>query len=409
VFQAAEPFGDTLIDPRHAYIITSILSDKEARIPTFGTPNALELSRPAAAKTGTTDDYRDAWTLGYTPDLVAGVWVGNSNGQPMERVYGSRGAAPIWHDFMEEALADTPVHEFAVPEGLVTVEICPVSGKLHTDKCPPGRKEIFVAGTEPKDPCDIHVDVRICSVSGLRATEFCPANVVATQYFEVYPTEYRAWAEAQGKPQPPIDTCTVHTRAPRVELTQPAGGSFVQGVLPVYGSARIDDQDHYELQYGIGDSPIGWGTVARQNNAVEDGLLGAWDTSTKKNGLYSLRVVVFDRHGNSAASPAIQLMVENPTPTPTPTVTPTETATTTPTPTETPTSTATPTLTPTAVATPTPVPTATVPPAPTAMPTETPLPAATPTPTLPAATPTEIVIPTETPVPTQVPTETATG
>jgi 1A family penicillin-binding protein len=384
VFQATEQRGDTLLDPRHTYIITSILSDKAARIPTFGTPNALELSRPAAAKTGTTDDYRDAWTIGYTPELVTGVWVGNSNGQPMKRVFGSRGASPIWHDLMEEALRDTPVHEFAVPDGLVTVEICPVSGKLHTDQCPAARKEIFVAGTEPKDPCDIHVDVRLCSVSGLRATQFCPDNVVETKYFEAYPTEYRAWAEGQGKPQPPVGTCTVHTRPPRVELTQPVAGSFVQGLVPVYGSARMDDLDHYELQYGIGDNPLGWGTVAWQNTAVEDGVLGVWDTSAQRNGLYSLRVVVFDRHGNSASSPAIRLMVENATPTPTPT----------PTPTATPTLTATPTETPT--------------PAQTVVPTETPLPSETPTPTEPAATPTETAVPTETPLPTEAPTETAT-
>ncbi len=394
VFQASEQLGDTLIDPRHAYIITSILSDREARIPTFGTPNALELSRPAAAKTGTTDDYRDAWTIGYTPDLVTGVWVGNSNGDPMKRVFGSRGAAPIWHDFMEEALRDTPVHEFTVPDELVTVEICPVSGKLHTDKCLAARKEIFVAGTEPKDTCDIHVDVRLCAVSGLRASEFCPHNAVVQQYFEVYPGEGRAWAEAQGKPQPPADTCTVHTHAPRVELTQPASGSFVLGVVGVYGSARIDDLDHYELQYGIGDNPIGWGTVTWQNNAVEEGLLGAWDTRTLLNGLYSLRVVAFDRHGNSAMSPAIRVLVENPTPTPTLTATPTATPTETPTPSPTPTMTPTPpaTATPTPTATPTateplPAPTATDVPTETPMPTEV-LPTPTPPPTVPADEPT---------------------
>jgi len=406
VFQATEQPGDTLIDPRHAYIITSILSDREARIPTFGTPNALELSRPAAAKTGTTDDYRDAWTIGYTPGLVTGVWVGNSDGTPMKRVFGSRGAAPIWHDFMEEALRDTPVQEFAVPDGIVTAEVCPVSGKLHSEQCPEARTEVFVAGTEPKDSCDIHVMVRLCSVSGVRATQFCPANAVENKYFEVYPTDYRAWAEAQGKPQPPTDICTIHTRAPRVELTQPVAGSFVQGVVPVHGSARIDDLDHYELQYGIGDNPLGWGTVAWQNTALEDGVLGAWDTSTQKNGLYSLRVVVFDRHGNSATSPAIRVMIQNPTPTPTPTATPTRTATVTPTPTTTATTTITPTPTRTptrtVVVTPTAVPTATI--APTL--TETELPAATPTPE-----PTEWPTETATPQPTTVleePTPTGT-
>jgi len=391
VFQAATKLGDTLIDPRHAYLITSILSDKEARTPTFGTPSSLELSRSAAAKTGTTDDYRDAWTIGYTTDLVTGVWVGNSNGTPMKRVFGSRGAAPIWHDLMEEALRDTPVHDFSVPDGMVTVEICPVSGKLHSDKCPSTRTEIYAAGTEPQAPCDIHVDVRLCSVSGLRAGQFCPSNAVENKYFEVYPTEYRSWAEGQGKPQPPAETCTIHTRAPRVELTQPAGGSFVQGIVAVYGSARIDDLDHYELQYGIGDNPLGWGTVAWQNSAVEDGLLAAWDTGTVRNGLYSLRVVVFDRHGNTATSPAIRVMVQNPTPTPTPTTTPTATPTITPTPTATATTTSTPTPTHTPEATPT---ATEVPATPTAEPTAAPTETATPEPPPILEEPTPTVEPT---------------
>lgn len=391
IAKAPEEAGAQILDARHAYLITSILSDKEARIPTFGPNNVLELSRPAAVKTGTTDDYRDAWTIGYTPDLVAGVWVGNSDHKPMKGVYGSRGAAPIWHDFMEEVLRDTPVNDFIMPEGMETAEICPISGKLHTDKCPAARKEIFLAGTASKEPCDIHVDVRLCTVSGQRASPYCPENVVHTQYFEVYPPEYRAWAELQGKPQPPAETCSVHTRPPRVEIVAPRDSSMVEGIVPVYGSARIDDMDHYEVQHGIGENPIGWGIIARQNIALEDTVLVAWDTRELRNGLYSLRVVVYDRHGNHAASPAVRVTIANPTPTAT--ATPTNTPTATATPTSTPTSTAspTPTITPTALDTATP--TATIPPPAPPTPTVTiPEPATpTPIPVQPAETPTPAV------------------
>ena len=396
--QAQDQPGEALLDPQLAYLITSILSDKEARVPTFGRNNALELSRPAAAKTGTTDDYRDAWTIGYTPNLVAGVWVGNSDGTPMQQVFGSRGAAPIWHDFMEEALRNTPAQDFVMPEGMETAEVCPVSGKLRTDKCPPARREIFAAGTAPQEPCDVHTDVRICTVSGQRASEFCPQNVVQTQYFETYPPEFRTWAEMQGKPQPPEDTCRVHTRAPGVEISQPRDGSIVEGIVPVYGSAYIDDLDHYEVQYGIGENPIGWGQIARQDMVLENGVLAAWNTRQLDNGLYSLRVVVFDRHGNSAASPAVRARVLNPTPTPTETRTPTETPTATPTATQTATATVTPTptATPTKTATPEATPTATATPSPS----ETPLPS--PTPPEPTATPTPPE-PTATPSPEPTP------
>jgi len=280
------------------------------------------------------------------------------------------------------------VLDFVMPEGMETAEICPVSGKLRTDKCPPGRSEVFAAGTAPTEPCDVHSDLRICTVSGQRAGEFCPQNVVVTQYFETYPLEYRTWAEMQGKAQPPAETCRVHTRAPAVEISQPREGGLVEGMVPVYGSAYIDDFDHYEVQYGIGDNPLGWGQVARRDVALENAVLGAWDTRLLDNGLYSLRVVVFDRRGNAAASPAVRVRVVNPTPTATQTPTTTATPTQTPTPTTTPTVTATPEATPTATATPqpsgTPVPspmlpepTATPSPEPTAGPPTTPEPTPT--------------------------------
>ena len=96
------------LDPRVAYLITDILSDERARVPAFGQGNMLEIGRPAAAKTGTTTDWRDNWTLGYTPDLTVGVWVGNADNTPMKGVSGISGAGPIWHDFMRHGPARTP-------------------------------------------------------------------------------------------------------------------------------------------------------------------------------------------------------------------------------------------------------------------------------------------------------------
>ncbi|MFZ2486620.1 MAG: transglycosylase domain-containing protein [Anaerolineae bacterium] len=94
------------LTPAAAFQITDILSDNAARQPTFSADSPLRLSRPAAAKTGTTTDWRDNWTLGYSRFLVAGVWAGNSDGHPMRNTSGLTGAAPIWHDFMEGVLAD---------------------------------------------------------------------------------------------------------------------------------------------------------------------------------------------------------------------------------------------------------------------------------------------------------------
>ncbi len=103
----------------YAYLITNVLADNQARAKAFGENSALKLSRPAAAKTGTTNDFRDNWVLGYTPDLVVGVWVGNANYTPMYGTTGLSGAAPIWHNFMERGHEGVPVHDFIRPSGVI--------------------------------------------------------------------------------------------------------------------------------------------------------------------------------------------------------------------------------------------------------------------------------------------------
>src|SRR5690606_40577025 len=119
-----------------AYLISDILADNEARTPAFGPNSVLRLSFPAAVKTGTTNDFRDNWTIGYTPELVVGVWVGNADFTPMVNTSGVTGAAPIWHNFMEAALAGraTP---FARPAGIVDKTICGISGAEPSEFCPP--------------------------------------------------------------------------------------------------------------------------------------------------------------------------------------------------------------------------------------------------------------------------------
>ena len=139
-----------VIDARVAFIITSILADNNARTAAFGAASVLNIGRPAAVKTGTTTNWRDNWTVGYTPELAVGVWVGNADNTPMRNVAGISGAAPIWHDFMRMALRGKAAGTFAQPAGLVRREICAVAGALSTTNCTPRSIEIFISGTEPK-------------------------------------------------------------------------------------------------------------------------------------------------------------------------------------------------------------------------------------------------------------------
>jgi membrane peptidoglycan carboxypeptidase len=152
--QYAGPHPQPVVDAVHAYLITSILSDNQARTPAFGPNSPLKLSRPAAVKTGTTDDFRDNWTLGYTSQLVTGVWVGNADNAPMRGTTGITGAAPIWHDFMEEALKPLPVDPLPAPSGIERVAIARTTGALWTEDCADVRvEEVFAPGTAPKQRC----------------------------------------------------------------------------------------------------------------------------------------------------------------------------------------------------------------------------------------------------------------
>lgn len=142
--------GRRAVSPQVAYLISSILSDNAARMPEFGADSPLALDRPAAAKTGTTSDFHDNWTVGYTPDLVAGVWVGNADNTAMRDVTGVSGAAPVWHDFMEDALRDLPARDFVVPPRIAHETICPGSGLPPDAGCTERRDEVFIADTQPR-------------------------------------------------------------------------------------------------------------------------------------------------------------------------------------------------------------------------------------------------------------------
>ncbi|HVO72322.1 MAG TPA: hypothetical protein VMT24_19875, partial [Aggregatilineaceae bacterium] len=196
--------GIPIIDPRVAFLISDILSDNEARIPSFGPASPLNIGRPAAAKTGTTTDFRDNWTLGYTPNLVVGVWVGNADNTPMIEVSGISGAGPIWHEFMRQVLVGQPELEFQVPAGLVRAEVCATSGLLPTPYCPKTRWEWFVEGAVPKEHDNLYQPFTLDRRTGLLADKGTPPQDREERVYMVLPPEARDWAIREGIPQPPV-------------------------------------------------------------------------------------------------------------------------------------------------------------------------------------------------------------
>jgi len=148
------------LSPDTAFVTTQMLKD----VLTYGTAKNLKsfaLKRPAAGKTGTTDDYRDAWFVGYTPQVIAGVWMGYDKPRPGGSGFtGGAVCAPIWERFMRGALAGKPVVDFPQPETVVSVLVDPTTNELATPDCPVQRKEFYIKGTEPAKPCEKHTGTK---------------------------------------------------------------------------------------------------------------------------------------------------------------------------------------------------------------------------------------------------------
>jgi penicillin-binding protein 1A len=149
VFEETQPKAEQVIDPRIAFMTSYVMQD----VVESGTGQRVKkLGRPVAGKTGTTDDTRDAWFMGFTPSLVAGVWIGFDQERPMGRQeVGGRAAAPIWLYFAEKALQGTPVEVFPVPEGIVFIKVDPKTGAPATPSNRGAIFECFLEGTTPED------------------------------------------------------------------------------------------------------------------------------------------------------------------------------------------------------------------------------------------------------------------
>lgn len=390
IFQAEEPKPTQVIRAEHAYLINSILSDTQARIPMFGVNSILNLSFPAAAKTGTTNDYKDNWTVGYTPDLAVGVWVGNADNSPMQNTSGVSGAAPIWAGFMQYAvpyLTGNNPSSFTRPEGIVDKVICTASGSEPSEYCTNQRSEIF-AHDQPPLPKeeDLWKRVKVDTWTNLQESPACQGYsaekfvVNVTDKFAIKwikeTSQGQNWAAGMGF-EPPI--IFVPTRACRADDPRPNlvyvglddRQTITQNPLDLY--AVVDATANFEsfyLEYGEGNNPSSWMRLVSEggNKSSQPQKLLTWDLSSVEPGIVTLRLVI-KSDNDTYAEKILRLNIQ--VPTQIPTITPTPTATSTSTPTPTITSTTTPTATSTPTPTLTPTPTETFTPTATATPTST--------------------------------------
>jgi penicillin-binding protein 1C len=181
-------------DERAAFIVGDILRDPVARRPAFG--SHFHFLFDCAVKTGTTKDYRDNWTVGYTSDYTVGVWVGNFDGSVMHGVSGISGAGQIFADVMN-LLHPPPTgvvpQQFKPPAGLLRASVCAASGKVPARFCRRILQEWFIQGHEPLVPCDVHKAFSVTDRNGR----------TSTRVYEIYPEEFAEWVMRERVPLPP--------------------------------------------------------------------------------------------------------------------------------------------------------------------------------------------------------------
>ncbi|TAH51781.1 MAG: penicillin-binding protein [Chloroflexota bacterium] len=309
-----QPGTERVVSEQAAYLITDVLSDNNARAPAFGLNSVLKMSRPAAVKTGTTSSWRDNWTLGYTPDYVTGVWVGNADNSEMEHISGITGAAPIWHDVMEYIHRNLPVTEFVEPPDITRIPVCLASGLLPTKECPQVVREVFKKGNEPTQPDNIWKPFRIFVPNGKLATAFNPPDQVTTVVYPIYPPQAADWVKENSIPQPPTEFDTTYASSAAngdLAIFSPANYSSVKGAVEVRGNAKMGDMREWRLNVGAGLDPAEWLTIGQGGGGIDNGVLATWQTG--ESGLYTLQLVGIQNDGTTQTATA-QVTVDNEAP-----------------------------------------------------------------------------------------------
>jgi penicillin-binding protein 1C len=361
LFENTPSFGDQVIRPEHTYLLSSILSDQAARRQVFGRNSILDLPFQAAVKTGTTNDFRDNWTIGYTPDVVVGVWVGNADYTPMQGTTGLTGAAPIWASVMQQVvqqLTNNSPTSFTRPGGIVEHQICKLSGTFPGKDCEEQVTEVFAMDQPPlpKEE-DLLQEISIDKWTGLRASADCSDFVESDKFLNVKEQwarkwlrkdpEGQRWAENHGFDEKirfiPSRACTPDDPRPRLAFIIPANGeTIVDNPLGIFVIADATEWFNWvRLDFGIGDNPRRWQALEQSNSPIkEPGLFYEWDMSEIPAGPVVLRLLMESTEGTSVeVKITLNVQVPTPTPEPTPTLPPTETPF--------PTSTMIPTLVPT--------------------------------------------------------------
>ncbi|MBU0648380.1 PBP1A family penicillin-binding protein [Patescibacteria group bacterium] len=301
-----------VFSPQIAYLMSNVLSDNIARTPSFGSNSNLYLGdRPVAAKTGTTDEYRDGWTLGYTPSLVTGVWAGNNDNTPMYNAPGIYVAAPLWNEYMRFALEGTEIEEFVKPEGIESVSVDKYSN-LKPVEGSPVSTDIGASWHHPGESPQGVTTYRVCKANGKLADSDIPADLTEAKTYRVihsempdnpaWETPVQSWAaSANISAPPPEEKCSLVDIKPTISITFPSNNSTVNSILNISTSANAPSGVS-SVEFFFDGSSIG--------SANQEPYSMSYDVSSKPDGQHFVSVNLQDNSGLSA-SDSININLSN--------------------------------------------------------------------------------------------------
>lgn len=318
------------LEPDVAFIVSSILSDNDARKEIFGTRSHLVIpGKTVAAKTGTTDDKRDNWTAGYTKSRVVVTWVGNNDNSPMHPslASGVTGAAPIWNRIMRAALEGLPDEPFERPEGVVEMDIDAFGGGLPVEG-QPTRKEFFVRGTEPTGPASIYQKLKI---SRKDSNKLANSVEVATGDYDeklfivireddpVSSDGKNRWQEGidgwiagqDSKFKPPTETYSGGSEQVVLSVKKPGDNERINNNTVEVSAEAISTADIERIEIFLD------GTKVKEKSNEKS----ISETISVNNGSHTIKVKAIDKRGASAERElhvGINEDYQSPTPTPTP-------------------------------------------------------------------------------------------
>jgi 1A family penicillin-binding protein len=290
IIENYQQLTENSLNENSALLISDILSDKEAKIPAYGNNSVLYFSgRKVASKTGTTNDYRDAWTIGYTPEVVVGAWAGNNDNSPMEKKVAGMIVAPMWRQIMDKALASTTGETFDLPketdsaikpvlrgiwQGNDTYFIDKISGKLATELTPDETKEEIAVENvhsilywvDKKDPLGDQ-----------------PEKPEKDAQFSLWEYSIQKWLEENKQiiPEKPTDFDDIHTieNIPKIEILSPTDSDIYEKnsrltvEIKIKSKFTIQKVNYYmndELIGSVSDYPYSISFVPNSINTLFD-------------------------------------------------------------------------------------------------------------------------------------------